>query len=144
MGLSLRPIGGCLLLDSISKNASHVLASEDVKKNECLVWLDKQATSSVIYVAFGSIVNLTTVDVEELAIGLEASGHAFLWALRWEGKAIEAVNGLVERTKGRGMRAHFLVHMRCSYSSSPVFLHRKYAAKALNSSLKPCFRVQAN
>ncbi|KAH7295084.1 hypothetical protein KP509_27G031700 [Ceratopteris richardii] len=103
MGLSVRPIGGCLLHDSISENASRVSASEDVKKNECLVWLDKQATSSVIYVAFGSVVDLIAADVEELAIGLEASGHAFLWALRWEGEAIEAVNGLAERTTGRGM-----------------------------------------
>ncbi|KAI5059697.1 hypothetical protein GOP47_0026016 [Adiantum capillus-veneris] len=51
-------------------------------KEQCLLWLDTQAESSVIYVAFGTVANLSAKDVEELALGLEASGNPFLWAIR--------------------------------------------------------------
>ncbi|XWS47945.1 hypothetical protein CRYUN_Cryun13aG0029600 [Craigia yunnanensis] len=48
----------------------------------CLSWLDKQTAGSVIYVAFGSIAIFSPQQLDELALGLELSGHPFLWVVR--------------------------------------------------------------
>ncbi|XP_051137756.1 UDP-glycosyltransferase 72B1-like [Andrographis paniculata] len=45
---------------------------------ECLEWLDKQDDGSVVYVAFGSGGTLSTVQLKELARGLEMSGRRFI------------------------------------------------------------------
>ncbi|KAJ1280086.1 hypothetical protein BS78_04G204800 [Paspalum vaginatum] len=51
----------------------------------CLEWLDQQRAGSVIYVSFGSWVPSIGRDViNELAIGLQATGRPFLWALKEE------------------------------------------------------------
>lgn len=50
--------------------------------NECLGWLDKQAPSSVLYVAFGSIVSMDPAKFWELAMGLEACHVPLLWVIR--------------------------------------------------------------
>ncbi|KAM4071435.1 hypothetical protein ACB094_11G062100 [Castanea mollissima] len=48
----------------------------------CLDWLDKQKSSSVIYISFGSWVSpIGEGKVENLALALEASGRPFLWVL---------------------------------------------------------------
>lgn len=49
---------------------------------DCLKWLDNQAPSSVLFVSFGSGAILSRAQITELALGLEASGHRFLWVLR--------------------------------------------------------------
>ena len=48
----------------------------------CLTWLDKQPRNSVLYVSFGSGGTLSHEQLHELALGLEMSGHKFLWTLR--------------------------------------------------------------
>ncbi|KAI5061198.1 hypothetical protein GOP47_0024192 [Adiantum capillus-veneris] len=47
-----------------------------------LTWLDSHATSSVIYVSFGSNSKLSEQELVELALGLEASRHPFLLVVR--------------------------------------------------------------
>lgn len=49
---------------------------------ECLRWLDGQPDGSVVYISFGSGGTLSSDQVNELALGLEMSGHRFLWVLR--------------------------------------------------------------
>ncbi|MCO5563640.1 hypothetical protein L7F22_017287 [Adiantum nelumboides] len=44
---------------------------EDIDQTECLSWLDLQAESSVVYVAFGSFAKLSAEEIQELAMGLE-------------------------------------------------------------------------
>ncbi|KAI5060385.1 hypothetical protein GOP47_0024805 [Adiantum capillus-veneris] len=48
----------------------------------CLEWLDKQASSSVLFISFGSISARTELQLEELARGVEASGCPLLWVRR--------------------------------------------------------------
>ncbi|CAN6303477.1 unnamed protein product [Urochloa humidicola] len=48
----------------------------------CLAWLDAQAPSSVVYVAFGSLAVLDVTRLEELAGGLALTGRPFLWVVR--------------------------------------------------------------
>jgi UDP-glucoronosyl and UDP-glucosyl transferase len=49
---------------------------------ECLVWLDKQPKASVVFLCFGSIGRFSAKQIKEIAIGLENSGHTFLWVVR--------------------------------------------------------------
>jgi UDP-glucoronosyl and UDP-glucosyl transferase len=49
---------------------------------DCLVWLDKQPKSSVVFLCFGSIGRFSAKQIKEIAIGLENSGHRFLWVVR--------------------------------------------------------------
>ncbi|MBN8156931.1 hypothetical protein J0J30_23310, partial [Vibrio vulnificus] len=45
-------------------------------------WLDEQPESSVLFLCFGSAGYFSVPQVEEIALGLEKSGHRFLWCLR--------------------------------------------------------------
>uniref|UniRef100_A0A8I6XL52 Glycosyltransferase n=2 Tax=Hordeum vulgare subsp. vulgare TaxID=112509 RepID=A0A8I6XL52_HORVV len=50
--------------------------------DECMQWLDGKAPSSVVYVSFGSsIVHADPKQVVEIGLGLEASGHPFIWVV---------------------------------------------------------------
>eukprot|EP01018_Ginkgo_biloba_P008303 Gb_24439 [translate_table: standard] len=51
------------------------------QESDCLKWLDKQSPSSVVYVSFGSQCLLSKEQIQEVALGLEASQQPFLWAL---------------------------------------------------------------
>ena len=56
----------------VCKNSGH----------NCLEWLDKQVTNSVIYVSFGSTTTLTDKQIKRLAVGLENNGQKFIWVLQ--------------------------------------------------------------
>ena len=99
-GIPIDPIGP-LLLKGYKRATPH---SED---DGCLEWLDKQANSSVIYVAFGSYAKLSLEEIHELALGLEDSQQPFLLVIRPDlalGKDISSVlpTGFLLRTKERG------------------------------------------
>ncbi|XP_004287868.1 PREDICTED: putative UDP-rhamnose:rhamnosyltransferase 1 [Fragaria vesca subsp. vesca] len=71
-------------------------------------WLDKQEKGKVVYVAFGSELNLSQEEFNELALGLELSGLPFFWVLRkpsngsGDGDSVKLPDGFEDRTKGRG------------------------------------------
>ncbi|GLJ48527.1 hypothetical protein SUGI_1023840 [Cryptomeria japonica] len=75
------------------------------EKVECLDWLDKQAVKSVVYVSFGSLAILNMNQLEEVALGLEATGEPFLWVVRptlMDGVTAVFPPGFIERVGGRG------------------------------------------
>ncbi|KAJ9705928.1 hypothetical protein PVL29_003847 [Vitis rotundifolia] len=49
---------------------------------DVIQWLDDQPTSSVVFLCFGSGGAFHMDQIKEIAIGLENSGHRFLWTLR--------------------------------------------------------------
>ncbi|KAI3861459.1 hypothetical protein MKW98_000411 [Papaver atlanticum] len=57
---------------------------------------------SVLYVAFGSLAEITIDQFRELAMGLENSGVHFLWVMRIPFED-EFLNEFEERVKGRGV-----------------------------------------
>ncbi|CAM8962809.1 unnamed protein product [Rhodiola kirilowii] len=56
------------------------ITSNDIK--ECLKWLKSQEHGSVIYACLGSICNLTSAQMLEIGLGLEASQRPFIWVIR--------------------------------------------------------------
>lgn len=93
-------------------------SNDDAASSACIIdWLDLQPTGSVVYVSFGSGGSLSVEQTAELAAGLEASGHRFLWVVRMptldgnEKSGRERSDdplawlpeGFLERTKGRGL-----------------------------------------
>ncbi|TVU36391.1 hypothetical protein EJB05_18324, partial [Eragrostis curvula] len=81
---------------------------QDVAGHEAtLQWLDRQASGSVVYAAFGSEAKLKSAQLETIALGLEASGVPFLWAFRVPADADAQNGGLPEgfeqRVDARGL-----------------------------------------
>ncbi|XP_062011100.1 putative UDP-rhamnose:rhamnosyltransferase 1 [Rosa rugosa] len=72
-------------------------------------WLDQQEKGKVVYVAFGSELNLSQEEFNELALGLELCGLPFFWVLRkpthgsGEGDSVNLPYGFEDRTKDRGL-----------------------------------------
>ncbi|XP_020105796.1 hydroquinone glucosyltransferase-like isoform X2 [Ananas comosus] len=56
--------------------------SDEADESGCLEWLDRQPADSVLFVSFGSGGSLSTEQMQEMALGLEASGQRFLWVVR--------------------------------------------------------------
>ncbi|KAJ0014826.1 hypothetical protein Pint_21645 [Pistacia integerrima] len=50
--------------------------------NDYIEWLNSKPKSSVVYVSFGSLIVLEKQQMEEIARGLLASAHPFLWVIR--------------------------------------------------------------
>ncbi|KAM7474107.1 hypothetical protein LguiB_021350 [Lonicera macranthoides] len=77
-----------------------------IDEHECLKWLDSQKPNSVIYVCFGSVANISTAQLYQVAMGLEASDQAFVWVVRKskneDKNEMWLPDGFEERTKGRG------------------------------------------
>ena len=77
--LNIQAIGPILLLGKEEEKVGGIHhGSEDTSEQ----WLDKQKVNSVVYIAFGSLANLTLEEVHAIAYGLLQSKQPFIWALR--------------------------------------------------------------
>ncbi|XXG52957.1 hypothetical protein AAC387_Pa03g1143 [Persea americana] len=56
-------------------------------------WLDSQPMSSVLYVSLGSHVMVSGEQMDEIAIGLGASGARFLWVVRSDAPRLQDLSG---------------------------------------------------
>ncbi|MBA0876689.1 hypothetical protein Goshw_014057 [Gossypium schwendimanii] len=67
-------------------------------KGDCLEWLDRQPSNSVLYVSMGSFLSVSNVQMEEITAGLQDSGVRFLLVARegsWKLKHGYGGEGLV-------------------------------------------------
>lgn len=64
-------------------------------------WLNTKPKSSVVYVSFGSITNLSTDQAEEMSIALLESRRPFLWVIRDSEEAAKLRN--IDELKKQGM-----------------------------------------
>lgn len=77
-------------------------SNSSIDKHDCLKWLDSKKSSSIVYVCFGSTASFTASQMQELAMGLEASGQDFIWVVRNENEDWFP-EGFEERTEGKAL-----------------------------------------
>ncbi|KAG5572565.1 hypothetical protein H5410_062331 [Solanum commersonii] len=53
-----------------------------IDEHHCLKWLDSKEQDSVLYICLGSVSDLPTSQMIELALGLESSKRPFVWVIR--------------------------------------------------------------
>ncbi|KAK4708119.1 hypothetical protein R3W88_029044 [Solanum pinnatisectum] len=70
-------------------------------------WLNSKQDGTVLYISFGSLVNLSKQDIQEIAQGILISKVSFIWVLRHNILGSEERNilplGFEEETAGRGL-----------------------------------------
>ncbi|KAM1316522.1 hypothetical protein ACFX15_019424 [Malus domestica] len=103
------------LIDEEKELSNGAAAAEE---EDCLSWLDKQPSRSVLFLCFGSRGSFPAVQLKQIANGLEASGQRFLWVVKKppveeKTKQVHGVDdfdlegvlpeGFLERTADRGM-----------------------------------------
>nr|CAB3476185.1 unnamed protein product [Digitaria exilis] len=99
----LIPVGPLIELDNDEDDAVAVRGDMiKVADDECVRWLDTQSPRSVVYVAVGSIVELTADEVAEMAYGLASTGRPFLWVVRPETRPLMPEGFVVEVAAGGG------------------------------------------
>ncbi|KAH7851597.1 hypothetical protein Vadar_013973 [Vaccinium darrowii] len=82
--------------------------SSSAPTHELMAWLDSKPDDSVVYICFGSIVFLTSKQVEVLAAAIECSGVHFIWCVKAgkgnvEGDAAFIPDGFEDHVGGRGL-----------------------------------------
>ncbi|XP_042500176.1 UDP-glycosyltransferase 88B1-like [Macadamia integrifolia] len=85
---------------------------------DCLHWVDSQPSCSVVFLCFGSLGVFSAAQLKEIAVGLERSGHRFLWVVGSPptkdkiGRFLAPIepdletllpDGFLDRVKGRGL-----------------------------------------
>ncbi|EPS57614.1 hypothetical protein M569_17203, partial [Genlisea aurea] len=75
--------------------------------DDCLGWLGEQKPRSVVYISFGSIVDVEQAQIDEIAHGILSAGVSFLWVLRPPAKESTAEphvlpDGFLERAGEKG------------------------------------------
>ncbi|OIV89269.1 hypothetical protein TanjilG_23881 [Lupinus angustifolius] len=97
---------GPLSLCNIDKEQKKYRGKEaSIDEHEWQNWLDTKEANSVVYVSFGSIVNFPDSHLREIALGLEASGQPFIWAVKKSKKDGEEwlPGGFEKRIEGKGL-----------------------------------------
>ncbi|KAJ1376399.1 UDP-glycosyltransferase family, conserved site [Sesbania bispinosa] len=100
-------IGPLSLHDKLMLEKFGIDDKASMDESECLKFLNSNKPCSVIYVCFGSLCRLQASQLKELALGLEASNHPFIWVIRKNDCSAELEKWLKEenfeeRNKGRG------------------------------------------
>nr|XP_010927263.2 7-deoxyloganetin glucosyltransferase [Elaeis guineensis] len=94
-----------MLCKRMSNNSSISLPSNLWKEDaSCIEWLDRRDPKSVLYVNFGSLINLSMECLLEFAWGLANSNHFFLWVIRSDlvsGDKLILPQDLLRETKER-------------------------------------------
>ncbi|KAH9303153.1 hypothetical protein KI387_014736, partial [Taxus chinensis] len=120
--ISALSTNGCLALAVGPVFLPKVLQGEESKlgsmwdeDENCLEWLHKQRTGSVLYVSFGSLALKSQQQLEEIALGLEGSGQPFLWVLRSDiaqGHNATLPEGFEKRTRDRAFIASWTPQLK--------------------------------
>ncbi|KAK9071122.1 hypothetical protein SSX86_009690 [Deinandra increscens subsp. villosa] len=84
------------------------ISGDLIKAEDCMEWLDSKPPSSVVYISFGSVVNLRQEQMTEMAYGVLNSGVSFLWVIRndvttTEQSAGRLPEGFLKEADDRGM-----------------------------------------
>lgn len=83
-------VGPLLPYFKLGDRSSVTTASDDL---HYFRWLDSQPYGSVLYISFGSVVSVTSAQMDEIAAGLRDSGVGFLWVARGENSRLREMCG---------------------------------------------------
>ncbi|GJZ15340.1 UDP-glycosyltransferase 73E1-like protein [Tanacetum coccineum] len=81
----------------------------EINHHECVKWLDAREPASVLYVCFGSLMQISTNQTIEIGLGLESTNRPFIWCIRNKINELEkwfSEQGFEERVKDRGLIVH--------------------------------------
>ncbi|CAK9181138.1 unnamed protein product [Ilex paraguariensis] len=105
----IRPVGP-LVPSSLLGEDQELDISVDLWKSEdaCIDWLNQRDCSSVIYISFGSLLDLSGKDMESIATALKNSKRPFLWVVRSPDSSEKKDDpqlpfGFSEETKDQGL-----------------------------------------
>jgi len=96
--LPVIPVGPLLEPDDADGECESSPAADD---DGCTAWLDARPPRSVVFVAFGSLVNNDSAEVEEIAAGLASTGRPFLWVVRDDTRALLSTGALAAACRDR-------------------------------------------
>ncbi|KAF2289036.1 hypothetical protein GH714_024333 [Hevea brasiliensis] len=68
----------------------------------CMNWINDRPKESVVYVSFGSLIDLSIEQMQELAWGLKGSNSYFLWVVR-ESEEAKLPENFLEETSNKGL-----------------------------------------
>ncbi|CAO2814849.1 unnamed protein product [Amaranthus hypochondriacus] len=90
---------------SIEDKAKRGILEASKDEHECLKWLNSKKTNSVIYICFGSMAQINASQMLEIAMGLEASQHDFIWVVKNDRQSEEELlpQGFEQRMEGKGL-----------------------------------------
>jgi hypothetical protein len=74
-------IGPLSLCNIDSEEKAYRGKDSSIDQHVCLKWLDMKKLNSVVYICFGSMANFSNSQLQEIALGLEASGQNFIWVV---------------------------------------------------------------
>ncbi|KAG2404177.1 UDP-glucosyl transferase [Vigna angularis] len=74
-------LGSASLIPRTPKEKAERGMKSVVSMHECVSWLDSKAENSVVYICFGSLCHFPDKQLYEIACGMEASGHGFIWVV---------------------------------------------------------------
>lgn len=92
---------GPLALQPQSSDSESATAT-DAADSQYIDWLDTKPDHSVVYVSFGTCALASDAQLDQIALGLEASGKSFLWVVRGADKWTPP-KGWEKRVEGRGI-----------------------------------------
>ncbi|TYH79950.1 hypothetical protein ES332_D03G099500v1 [Gossypium tomentosum] len=73
---------GPLIADVDRRSGARSNVAGEGAPDDCLMWLDKQPSKSVVFLCFGSLGLFSAQQLKEIAEGLERSEQRFLWVVR--------------------------------------------------------------
>uniref|UniRef100_A0A0D6QXT7 Glycosyltransferase n=1 Tax=Araucaria cunninghamii TaxID=56994 RepID=A0A0D6QXT7_ARACU len=82
--IPFRAIGPCIpsaFLSGRSADDAEVRTALQ-KATDCIKWLDSKPPLSVVYISFGTVTDISAEQIKELALGIQRSGHNFVWVVR--------------------------------------------------------------
>ncbi|KAK9735221.1 hypothetical protein RND81_04G191700 [Saponaria officinalis] len=108
MGRKTWQIGPVSLCNRENEDKFQRGKESSIDEHTCLKWLDSKKPNSVIYICFGSLTEVSPLQLHEIAKGLEASEQDFIWVVRISNKNGEEndeflPNGFEDRMKGKGL-----------------------------------------
>eukprot|EP01018_Ginkgo_biloba_P040977 Gb_06412 [translate_table: standard] len=105
---SVGPLFHSACFDELNSYEKNTLSKTSLRaESNCSPWLDSKPSSSVVYISFGSMIQMSQTQVQEIAMGLLESQQLFLWVVRPDIVSFDGSDvfpeGFLEKTRDQGV-----------------------------------------